>query len=235
MKPYLMILVALIALVGPLVAQAKAEPAVPFTDAQEVDLLQLLPPPPANDSAVTKAELDALVVIQNARTKVQSDRAVADDAEEVWRFTDAVNNAKFTKEALPVFTAFFDRIVATEPAVVDSAKDTWKRPRPYMADARINPLLKKKTSGAYPSGHTTVGTLMGILLADMLPEQRVALMARAWEFGNNRLVAGMHYATDLEAGRMAGTAIAAVLQTKPSFVKSFDAAKAELRTVLGYK
>jgi acid phosphatase (class A) len=227
------LLVALLGLATPTFAESTA--SVPFTDATEVDLLQLLPPPPATDSAVTKAELDALVQIQNSRTKSQSDRAMADDAEDVWRFADVFGNASFTKEKLPVFTAFFDRIVATEPAVVDPAKDTWKRPRPYMADSRINPLLKKKTSGAYPSGHTTVGTLMALVLADMVPELRGPLMARAAEYADNRMVAGMHYATDLDAGKRAATAILAVLQTKASFLKAFQAAQAELRSVLGYR
>ena len=34
------------------------------------------------------------------------------------------------------------RIVATEAAVVDPAKDFWKRPRPYMLDSRIEPIVK---------------------------------------------------------------------------------------------
>jgi len=202
MKKMLLTLGAFVLACG-LVSAQSADPK-PFTDAKQVDLLQILPPPPANDSAVTKAELDALVVIQTNRTKEQSDRAVA----------DAVNNPNFTKDKLPKFAAFFDRVVATEPAVVDPAKDTWKRPRPYMADARINPLLRKKTSGAYPSGHTTIGTLMGIVLGDMIPEQKAAIMARAWEFANNRLVAGMHYATDVKAGRLSASPIAAVLGLK---------------------
>jgi len=234
MKHVSLSLALMFVLVLTLGAQTKADP-IPFTDAKEVDLLQLLPPPPANDSAITKAELNAVVAVQNSRTKAQSDRAIADDAEDIWRFADAVNNPAFVAEKLPVFTAFFDRVVATEPAVVDPAKNTWSRPRPYMADNRVNPLLKKKTSGAYPSGHTTIGTLMGILLADMLPELRAAIGTRAAEYADNRVVAGMHYASDLDAGKRAATAIAAVLQTKTSFDREFQAAKAEVRGVLGYK
>ncbi len=218
---------------GSLAAQAK-DP-VPFTDATEVNLLLLLPPPPGNDSAVSKAELDELVGIQKSRDKAQSDLAVADDAKTVWRFADVVGNPSFTREKLPLFTAFFDRVVVTASAVVDPAKDLWKRPRPYVADSRIEPLLKKISSASYPSGHSTAGTVMGIILANMLPELRSAIMGRAAEFAHNRMVAGMHYATDIEAGKRAGTAIVAVIQTKPEFQKEFEAAKAELRAVMGYK
>jgi acid phosphatase (class A) len=76
---------------------------------------------------------------------------------------------------------------------------------------------------------------MGILLADMLPELRAAIGTRAAEYADNRVVAGMHYASDLDAGKRAATAIAAVLQTKTSFDREFQAAKAEVRGVLGYK
>jgi acid phosphatase (class A) len=88
-------------------------------------------------------------------------------------------------------------------------------------------------SGSYPSGHSTVGTLMGIELANMLPEKRAAIMARAWEFGHNRVVGGIHYASDIEMGRISGTVIAQTISTHPDFKDEFEAAKAELRAVLG--
>lgn len=37
-------------------------------------------------------------------------------------------------------------------------------------------------STSWLSGHAAVGTLMGIVLADMVPERRAAIMARAREF-----------------------------------------------------
>ena len=232
MKKLAFLLAALV-LAASVTAQAKG-PA-PFADASEVNLLLLLPPPPAVDSAIAKAELDELVALQNSRTPARSDLAVADDTESVWRFAGAVGNPNFTKEKLPLVTAFFDRIAATKKAVVDPAKKVWNRPRPYLADSRITPLLPKDLSGAYPSGHTTVGTLMGILLSNMLPELRGPLMDRAAEFAYSRMVAGMHYASDIDGGKRAGTAIAAVLQNKPEFQKEFAAAKTELRAALGYQ
>ena len=219
MSKLILILSALVVLSVSLTAQSPA--AQPYTDAWEVDLLQLLPPPPAPGSDAVKAELDTLVEIQKTRTQAQADRAVA--------------NPGFAKEKLPVFTAFFDRIAATEAAVVDPAKDRWNRTRPFEADSRLSPLLSRKASPSYPSGHTTLGTIEGILLGDMVPEIKPAVMARAWEYSRNRLVAGMHYPSDVEGGHLAGTAIAAVLWNKPEFRTEFEAAKAELRAVLGYR
>ncbi|MBB3425280.1 MULTISPECIES: phosphatase PAP2 family protein [Rhizobium] len=210
-----------------------AEDAKPFADAKEINLLDLLPPPPANDSAQMKAELGEILTIQVTRTPEMAARAVADAEENVWRFSDVIDSPKFTKENLPKFSAFFDRVVETEGAVVDPAKDVWKRPRPHLYSDLVKPIVPLSKSGSYPSGHTTVGTLMGIVLANMVPEKRPAIMARAWEYGHNRIVGGIHYASDIEAGRIAGTVIAETIMTHDDYKTEYEGAKAELRAALG--
>lgn len=214
-------------------ASVFAGDAKPFTTAKEVNLLELLPPPPANDSTKMKAELGEILTIQVTRTPEMEARAKADAEENVWRYADVINNPKFTKENLPKFSAFFDRVVETEGAVVDPAKDVWKRPRPHLYSDLVKPVVPLSKSGSYPSGHTTVGTLMGIVLSNMVPEKKDALMRRAWEYGQNRVIGGIHYPTDIEAGRIAGTVIAQTIMQHDDYKAEFEAAKAELRTTLG--
>jgi acid phosphatase (class A) len=210
-----------------------AEDAKPYSDSKEINLLMLLPPPPANDSAQMKSELGEILTIQVTRTKAMEERAIADATENVWRFADVIDNPKFNAASLPKLAAFFDRVVETEGAVVDPAKDVWKRPRPHLYSDLVKPVVPLSKSGSYPSGHTTVGTLMGIELANMLPEKRAQIMARAWEYGRNRVVGGIHYPSDIEMGRISGTVIAQTISTHPDFKQEFEAAKAELRAALG--
>lgn len=210
----------------------RAEDAKPFAAAKTIDLLAILKPPPANESAQTRAELGEVLTIQVTRSPEMEASAQADAVEDVWRFATIMGPA-FKAEQLPVFSAFFDRIVATEGAVVDPAKDSWKRPRPHQLSPLVKPVVKISNSGAYPSGHTTVGTLMGIILSNMVPEKRVAIMDRAWFYGENRIIGGIHYRSDIEAGRIAGSVIAARIMEQPEFQAEFTAAKAELRKVLG--
>jgi acid phosphatase (class A) len=212
--------------------QIRAEGAKPFITAQDLNILLLLPPPPANDSPQTKAELGEILSLQVTRTPEMEARAKADAEESVWRFGDVIG-PKLNKDALPKFAAFFDRVVETEGAVTDPAKDVWKRPRPHLYSDLVRPAVPLSKSGAYPSGHATVGTLMGIVLANMVPEKRAEIMARAWEFGYNRLVGGIHYRSDIEAGRISGTVIAATIMTRPDFQEEYAAARAELRQALG--
>jgi acid phosphatase (class A) len=210
-----------------------AEDAKPYSDNKEINLLLLLPPPPANDSAQMKAELGEILTVQVTRTKAMEERAIADATENIWRFADVIDSPKFNAATLPKFAAFFDRVVATEGSVIDPAKDVWKRLRPHLYSDLVKPVVPLSKSGAYPSGHATVGTLMGIELANMLPEKRAQIMARAWEYGHNRLVGGIHYPSDIEMGRISATAIAQTISTHPDFKQEFEAAKAELRAALG--
>jgi acid phosphatase (class A) len=229
----LMSALAFVALIAFSPVPLHAEDAKPYSDNKEINLLMLLPPPPALDSIQMKAELGEILTIQVTRTKEMEARAIADATENIWRFADVVDSPKFNAATLPKLAAFFDRVTETEGAVVDPAKDVWKRPRPHLYSDLVRPVVPLSKSGSYPSGHATVGTLMGIELANMLPEKRAQIMARAWEFGHNRVVGGIHYPSDIEMGRISGTVIAQTISTHPDFKADFDAAKAELRAALG--
>jgi len=211
---------------------AQAEDAKPFVTNKDIDLTMILPPPPANDSAQTKAELGEVLTLQVTRTPEMAASAVADSEENVWRFAN-VMGPNFNKEKLPKFSAFFDRVVETEGAVVDPAKDVWKRPRPHQLSDLVKPAVKLSSSGSWPSGHATVGTMMGIILADMVPEKRAEIMARAAEYAHNREVGGIHYASDVEMGKISGSVIAAVLLNRDDFKAEYEVARAELRSDLG--
>lgn len=210
----------------------QAEEAKPFADAKEIDLVTILPPPPANDSAQTKAELGEVLTLQVTRTPEMVANAQADAVEDVWRFAN-VMGPEFNKDRLPKFSAFFDRVVATEGAVVDPAKGVFKRPRPHQLSDLVKPAVKISNSGAWPSGHTTVGTLLGIVLSNMVPEKKAEIMARAWDYGNNRIVGGIHYRSDVEMGRIAGSVIAATIMRHDDFKAEFAEARTELRHSLG--
>jgi acid phosphatase (class A) len=229
----IVVMLALVALTTFAPALTHAEDAKPYADSKEINLLLLLPPPPAPDSAQTRAELGEILTIQVTRTKEMEARAIADATENIWRFADVVDSPKFNAETLPKFAAFFDRVVKTEPAVVDPAKDVWKRQRPHLYSDLVRPVVPLSRSGSYPSGHTTVGTLMGVELSNMLPEKRAAIMARAWEYGHNRVVGGIHYPSDIEMGRISGMVIAQTISTHDDFKQEFEAARAELRAALG--
>lgn len=219
---------------GSIFSAQAAEDAKPFITTHDLDLTQYLPAPPANDSAQTKAEIAELLEIQAKRTPAQEQAAIADAKENVWRFAD-VMGPKFDEQKLPKVAAFFARVVATEDVIDDLPKKFFNRSRPYMVSDQLHPLLKKSTSGSWPSGHSTLGYSMATLLGDMVPEKLNELFTRAADYANNRLVAGFHYRSDTVMSRTGAALMVQKMFEKPEFNAEYDAARAELRAELGYK
>ncbi len=85
---------------------------------------------------------------------------------------------------------------------------------------------------SYPSGHAAYGYSMAYLLADMVPERRAQLLARADEFARQRMVCGVHFRSDLVAGRRAAELLMTRLRATPEFRRDEAEAAAELRAVL---
>jgi acid phosphatase (class A) len=203
-----------------------------FVTPEIVDLRLILIGPPAANSPQTAAELDELRAIQRNRTEAQAAAARADAEESVFRFAD-VMGPNFTRERLPRVAALFAIMIEDEDVVTRAPKRDFARPRPYLAAPEIVPICPRSNSNAYPSGHATVGYYMGAVLAAMVPERRDAILARSWQYAEARLICGVHYRTDIEAGRIAGTAMAAVALASPQFRERFAEARAELRAALG--
>ena len=62
------------------------------------------------------------------------------------------------------------------------------------------PIMNLTDSPSFPSGHTTYGYMGSLLLAELVPDRFQEMVARAAEYGNDRIIMGAHYAMDV-AGR----------------------------------
>jgi acid phosphatase (class A) len=213
-------------------ADSAAAPAAYF-DTTTLDLTRVLPSPSPNQSAATRTDLDEMLAVQQKRSDAQSKRAVADAEATIYRFADALGNPPgFTPNNLPKTEAMIARIIRVHGALIGAAKRAYGRPRPFLLEPKLMPLLEKPTDGAYPSGHSTYARWVALILGDMVPEKRNELITRANEYAYNRVVAGVHYPSDIEAGKLAGTAIVSVLYTVPDFRRDLAAATVELRQAL---
>jgi acid phosphatase (class A) len=142
-------------------------------------------------------------------------------------------SSQFTPERLPNFTAFYKRLIDDTATIFFATKDVWNRPRPFAVSKDVHAVGELPNSGSYPSGHATRGQLTAIILANMVPENSAQIFARGREYGENRVVAGVHFPSDIEGGRLSATAIAAVVMQNEKFKNDFNVAKTELRNVLG--
>lgn len=213
---------------------AQLSPNGEYLNPAALNLYRLLPPPPEAGSTQERAELDELLRLQANRTPAEARRARDDATISVYRFADALGNpAAFNPQRLPLTTELFGRVVQAEALFMDTAKDAFGRPRPFLTEPRLAPVVPKPPSASYPSGHTTWAIATAIVLADMVPERRAQIFARADEYAHNREVGGVHYPSDVAGGHLAGTALAQQLFNSPRFVADEAAAAAELRQALG--
>jgi acid phosphatase (class A) len=223
---------ALLMLFALLLPSAQALAADGNSKAASIDLTLWLAPPPAAGSSVALDDLRTVLAVQAARTPAEAEAAKADADRSVFRFADVLG-PNLTPATLPRTAAFFKRVAQLDKAAVKTAKSYWQRPRPSVISSDVHPLsVEKPDDWSYPSGHATFGYTAAALLAHMLPEKRVALFGRAEVYAQHRVVMGVHYPSDVEAGRVAGTLIAAQLIDDPAWRADFNAARDELRKAL---
>ncbi len=115
-------------------------------------------------------------------------------------------------------------------AAVNAVKPIYARRRPFLRDA--GPVCEDKVqlshSFDYPSGHTSWGTSVALVLAELRPGRADAILERGREYGNSRVICGAHSVSAVEAGRQAAAAIVAVLHGSPRFRADLEAARREL-------
>ena len=199
--------------------------------------IKLLAPPSCDDCDQTKAELKELTQMQQARTPAEQEHATADITISIPRFLEGAN-IKFDTAALDRCMNFFDKLAKLTKEASDNAKRSFCRTRPFKLPGNtLQPLQsidQLKNSSSYPSGHTTYGTLMGTVLARMLPEKRDELYARIADYSHSRMIAGVHYRSDIDAGKVLGSAIAAdEFAADEDFKNELPAATACVRGALG--
>lgn len=83
---------------------------------------------------------------------------------------------------------------------------------------------------SYPSAHATEGWAWALVLAELRPDHADALLQNGREFGESRIICGVHFESDVEAGRLLGAAMVARLHTNPAFLADMAQAREELAT-----
>ena len=226
------IIAATISILVALCAPAAAREG--FVTPEQSRPLEILATPAAPGSKTSDAELAELHRIEAARTAEDVARARADEENQTIFLFKTVFGDEFTKENLPSVAALGARLKAEESANTGPAKEAFHRVRPYNVDKTLHPACRTKSKDdSYPSGHSTVGYLMGLALIDLVPERRDDILARADDYGHNRLVCGVHFSSDVAAARLVAYTVHAIMALDPDYQQAAAAARAELRGALG--
>jgi acid phosphatase (class A) len=228
--------------------------------AAALDATRLLRPPPSGDSERAR-DLEAVRAAQRARTSEQAAWAEATSKVDLFVFA-SILGSHFARERVPTTAAFLRRVYRSALPSLEAAKYCWNRLRPFEVDPTLEPLalslagtrtratpqaarskalpgLKNPVARvsyvpSYPSGHALVGTMVAVLLAEMVPEKCAVLLALGRAYGDARVVSGVHFPSDVEGGRVLGTALVETMQRNERFRVDRRDALEELRDALGY-
>lgn len=213
--PRLSLLALLLA--GPAAAAWQDIPSTDFT----------MPAPPAPGSRESDLDYERLLKLQAERTPEQCAVAAAQaipDFQSLFAASGALSKAE--ADAVAPFVNSASKLLSK---ISGYYKKKFSRPRPFSADARVQPCIEKPSGAtSYPSTHAAAGVFDACLLGRLFPARAAALASHGRIVGELRVVAGVHHPSDVAAGQELGARLCARLLQEGDFLAELAAVKASL-------
>ena len=210
-----------------------------FTKAELPDMTKILPPFPPFESARFVADqsqhLWGKLMRQDEARAAQAQRDAVYSMQTIIDEFGPLFGVDITKEDTPEIYSILQDVCASCDSIYSGAKAVFGRQRPYAYynEGTLVPEKEEKhrKEGSYPSGHTVLGWTSALLLADInqSAEAMERLLARGYDFGQSRVIAGYHWQSDVDAGRMAGTVLYQLIRNHERFIEQLAKARAEFR------
>lgn len=199
-----------------------------FVDGRDVTP-QVLPAPPEKFSSVYNAEIEGILKRQAALTDADKAKVAAEDHIRPAMIVTPVLGSAYTEEAYPALFTLLRHSASDAWRLADATQEHWGRQRPWVSDDRVQLLVSPITRPSYPSGHTVTNHVWAHVLSELFPNKRAALFARAYAVGKHRVDAGVHFPSDVAAGKKFAAIVFAKMRTKPAFQRELATARAELK------
>lgn len=219
---------------APPAAPAKV-PSRPFVTRDEMpDATRYLPPPPAPDSPAKAFDLARHEWGKSLR-ETDPDRVAqaAQDAVFTWEnlfstFSPAWGS-EISEEKTPALCALLRFGLDSTRRAYRGVKDRYRRVRPFaeLGETPLRPEDVRLGDDSYPSGHSATAWAAALILVEVSPASAEAVLDRAREAGESRVIAGVHWQSDVDAGRLVASAAFARLQSDPDFLALLEAARRE--------
>ena len=214
-----------------------------FKKSELPDMTKILPPFPEFESARFVADqsqhLWGKLMRQDEARAEQAKRDAVYSMQTVIDEMGPLFGLEITKEGTPEIYTILQDVCASCDSIYSDAKATFNRQRPYAYynEGTLIPEKEEKHryEGSYPSGHTVFFWTSALLLADINQtiEAMEALLARGYDFGQSRVIAGYHWQSDVDAGRMAGTVLYQLIRSHERFIGQLAKARAEFKEKTG--
>lgn len=194
-----------------------------------------LPQPPVDNSYAQAADIQAFektrILKDSSRWQLAQNDADLKPEHVIDDFSCAAG-FRILPNDVPTLISVLDLIEKPLELRITEEKDNWQRKRPFIGKNKsiCTPDANKlSASFSYPSGHTTWGWLVASILSSALPDRSTYIMQRGRVFGESRIVCGVHWKSDVQAGYMNGGAMFAALQEQPWFAEKMKIIRKELQ------
>lgn len=136
-----------------------------------------------------------------------------------------------SSENTPKIAELMTRVLATSHLAIEKSKTIVMRIRPFIRFNEPSAVPHKeerlKNNSSYPSGHTTMAWSLALVLAEINPANQNEILKRGFEYGQSRVIIGVHYQTDVDAARLLASALINRLQTNDDFAGQLKKARQE--------
>lgn len=138
---------------------------------------------------------------------------------------------EISQKNTPEIFALMERLLETTFICNDKSKSRIMRKRPFMQFNEPTPVPQDEerlsTNSSYPSGHTTMGWAIALVLAEINPDRQDAILKRGFEYGESRVIVGFHYQSDVDHARIITSALVNRLHANSDFMEHLKKAKDE--------
>jgi acid phosphatase (class A) len=221
-------------------AQATPQTKIPpgyLAGKAPVDILKVLPPPPAPGSAQDIA--DRTIYAATARDVGDANwkRAVTElnpTGPSYFAALSCAAGARISPQTTPATYALIARVGVDMAAPMTVAKNFYKRGRPFTTDKgkACDPMsadgIGERLGYSYPSGHSGIGWLWALVLSDAAPGRAEALRTFGQATGDLRVACRVHWLSDVAYGRVLATTVYDRVAAEPEYQADVARARAEL-------
>lgn len=220
---------------------ALAEEHVPFLSVDELpNAVFYLPAPPEPFSEQFKSDLYYYQWGKRQRLTPRGNLAKEDavhTTENIAKTFSPALGLTLSPKTTPYIYALIGRVRDTASQATKKGKKFFSRLRPYayFNEYSLLPEAEQKhnPNASYPSGHASMGWAVALVLTEIAPQAQDEILRRGYEYGNSRVIAGYHFESDVNAGRMAGSATVARLHADDEFILYMKRAKDEYQMLTG--
>ena len=199
------------------------------------DSLALLPAPPAADSPALAADTATFRNLTKLQGTPRGAMAVQDA---VLHFPEAASTfscalgVQISEKSTPNLNMLLRRTLTDVGLATYKAKDKYARTRPFVVYKTPSCTPKEEAhlakDGSYPSGHSAAGWGWALVLTELAPDRADALLQRGRAFSQSRGICGVHWQSDIEAGRLVASATVARMHSNAVFNAQMAAARDEV-------